>query len=105
LQLVAVRLEDTGIDAHEAITAARLIARLRAQLTQAPSALQTFGVLLGFAGWVDDVETDSVVVRLERIDHFDVGDDFPRLTTGTVPAGVTEATYEILLPQPAAADT
>jgi hypothetical protein len=99
LQLVVVRLEVTGIDAEGAITASRLIAQLRATLSPAPAALQTFEVLLGFAGWADAVDVDSVVVRLERIDRYDVGDAFPRLTTATVPAGITQATYEVLLPQ------
>jgi hypothetical protein len=99
LQLVVVRLEDTGIDAEGAITASRLITQLRATLTPAPAALQTFEVLLGFAGWVDAVDADSVVVRLERIDRHDVGDAFPRLTPSNVPAGITQVTYEVLLPQ------
>jgi len=54
LQLIVVRLEDTGIEAEGAITAARLIARLRAQLCQAPAAQQTFEMLLRFVGWDDD---------------------------------------------------
>jgi hypothetical protein len=99
LQLIVVRLEDTGIDADGAITAGRLISRLRARLHEAPAALQTFEVLLGSAGWVESAETDAVVVRLERIDRYDVCADFPRLTPETVPAGVIEATYEVLLPQ------
>ena len=99
LQLIVVRLEDTGIDAEGAVTVARLISRLRTHLTPAPAALQTFDILLGFAGWVDGADTDSVVVRLERIDRHNVGDTFPRLTVATVPAGITEATYEVLLPQ------
>jgi hypothetical protein len=99
LQLVVVRLEDTGIDAAGAITATRVISSLRAQLSPAPAALQTFEVLLGFAGWVDGADTDAVTVRLDRIDRYEVRDDFPRLTPGTVPAGVVEATYELLLPR------
>lgn len=99
LQLIVVRLEDTGIDADKAITSGRLVSRLRARLHEAPAALQTFEVLLGFAGWIDGADTDDVVVRLERIDHHDVRGNFPRLTRGTVPDGVIETTYEILLPQ------
>jgi hypothetical protein len=102
LQLVAVRLENTGINAEGAITASRLIAQLRAKLNQAPAALQTFEVLLRFAGWADATDADSVVVRLERIDRYDVEESFPRLTAATVPAGITAATYEIRLPQNAA---
>jgi Putative PD-(D/E)XK family member, (DUF4420) len=102
LQLVVVRLEDTGIDAEGAITAARLVEQLRGRLGQAASALQTFEMLLRFVGWDDAVDADSVVVRLERIDRYDVDEGFPRLTAATVPAAVTDATYKIVLPPPAA---
>jgi hypothetical protein len=102
LELIVVRLEDTGIDAEGAITAARLISLLRARLSSAPAALQAFEVLLGFVGWVDGAEADGVAVRLERIDRYGVHDDFPRLTPGTVPAGIVDATYELLLPKPVA---
>ncbi len=102
LQLVIVRLEDTGIDAEGAITAARLIARLRERLSQAPVALQAFEVLLAFVGWLDAFDSDSVVVRHERTERHDVGEEFPRLIASIVPRGVTAATYEILLPQSSA---
>lgn len=98
LQLVVVRLEDTGHDAVGALTASRLIARLRARLSEAPAALQTFEMLLRFIGWDDAADTDAVVVRLERIDRYDVDDGFPRLTAATVPQAVVEATYQIVLP-------
>jgi hypothetical protein len=100
LQLVVVRLEDTGVNAEGAVTAARLVEQLRAQLSQAPAALQTFEVLLRFVGWDDPADTDSVAVRLERIDRYDVDDSFPRLTAATVPAAIAEATYKIVLPSP-----
>jgi hypothetical protein len=99
LQLVVVRLEDTGIDAEGALTAGRLIAQLRGRIEHAPAALQALELLLGFAGWVDNLDSDSVVVRLDRIEHHEVSGDFPRLTAAHVPGGVTEATYEILLPR------
>ena len=98
LQLIVVRLEDTGIDAEGAITAGRLIAQLRDRLNQAPAALQTFETLLRFVGWNDTVDTDSVAVRLERINRYDVDEGFPRLTAATVPAAVAEATYKIVIP-------
>jgi hypothetical protein len=98
LQLLVVRLEDTGIDAVDAVTAARLIAGLRRQLSQAPVALQGFEMLLRFVGWDDAAETDSVAVRLERIDRYDVNEDFPRLTAATVSPAIAEARYKIVLP-------
>lgn len=98
LRLVVVRLEETGTDAEGALTAGRLIARVRARLEQAPAARQALDLLLGFVGWTDTADTDSVVVRLDSIEHHDVTGDFPRLTAANVPGGVTDATYEILLP-------
>lgn len=98
LQLVVVRLEDTGIDAEGAMTAARLVQQLRARLSQAPAALQTFEMLLRFVGWDDAADTEAVAVRLVRIDHYDVDEGFPRLTSATVPTGITEASYKIVLP-------
>lgn len=102
LQLFVARLENTGIDAEGAITAARLIEGLRARLSQAPAALQTFEMLLRFVGWDDAADAGSVAVRLERIDRYDVDEGFPRLTAATVPAAIAEATYKIVLPPPAA---
>lgn len=98
LRLVVVRLEDTGADADGALTAGRLIARLRSRLEHAPAALESLEALLGFTGWSESIDTDSVVVRLNRIEHYDVRGDFPRLIAANVPDGVTDATYEILLP-------
>ena len=98
LELRAVRLEETGLNADGALTASRLVARLRGGLIDAPAALQNFETLLRFVGWDDANETDAVVVRLNRIDHHKIDADFPRLTGATVPAGITNAEYTIVLP-------
>lgn len=98
LELAVVRLEDTGRDADDAITASRLIARLRACLADAPGAIKTFNALLGFVGWDDGTDSDAVIVRLVRIDRYEVNSVFPRLTFATVPNGVTDASYVIALP-------
>jgi hypothetical protein len=99
LRLLVVRLQDTGIDAEGALTATRLVARIRHHLQHAPAASQTFEMLLRFAGWDDNANTDTVVVRLVRIDRHDVDDGFPRLTAATVPTAIVEATYKIALPK------
>lgn len=99
LQLLIVRLEDTGIDAEGAITAAGLVGQLRVLLSQAPNALQTFEMLLRFVSWNDAADSETVAVRLTRIDRYDVDAGFPRLTPATVPPAVVEATYKIILPQ------
>lgn len=98
LRLVVVRLEDTGREAPGAITARALVERLRVQLTDFSGALELFNTLLGFLGWDNDAEYDDVIVRLVRIDEHKVNASFPRLVAGTVPTGVVDATYEIVLP-------
>jgi hypothetical protein len=98
LQLIVVRLEDTGIEAEGAITADRLIEQLKMQLAQAPNALQAFEMLLRFVGWREPADSELVVVRLSRIDRYEVDAGFPRLTPATVPASIVEATYKLALP-------
>lgn len=98
LQLVAVRLEDTGRDAEGVLTASRLIARLRERLRDAPEALQSFEMLLRFARWDDAKDTDAVAVRLNRIDRHEVNGTFPRIIPATVPPAVADASYTIVLP-------
>lgn len=101
LSLTVVRLEETGRDAPHAVTAPLLIERLRARLADAPAALHSFNGLLRFVGWDDTIEGAQVVVRLIRIDDYEVTATFPRLIPATVPDGIVDATYTILLPGPA----
>ena len=96
--LQLAELEETGRDAHDVITASRLVARLRTRLADAPAALRTFDTLLGFVGWNDDIDTDAVAVRMHRIDRYEVNAAFPRLTAATVPGAVLDASYTIALP-------
>lgn len=98
LQLLIVRLEDTGVEADGAITAVRLVEQLRGRLGEAPNALERFETLLRFVGWDDAADSQAVAVRLIRIERFEVDGGFPRLTPGTVPAAVIDATYKIMLP-------
>lgn len=102
LQLAVVRLEDTGRDAPDALTVPLLVGRLRTRLADSPSALISFNSLLRFVGWDDADEGSQVTVRLVRIDEHDVDATFPRLIPGTVPPGVVDATYKIVLPTPVA---
>ncbi len=100
LQLVVVRLEDTGVDAEGAITAESLIELLRTRLNHAPAALEKFEMLLRFLGWDDGEDKESAPVRLKRIDRHEIDEGFPRLTAATVPAGIAQATYTVVLPPP-----
>lgn len=102
LELLVVRLEDTGVDAEGATTAPRLIEELRISLNQAPNALQTFELLLRFAGWDDAIGGPSVAVRMHRIDRYEVDEGFPHLTAATVPSAIVEASYKLVLPRPGA---
>lgn len=98
LELGVVRIENTGRDAADSVTAKRQVSLIRSILADAPSALQSFNTLLHFVGWDDEVDTDTVSVRLARIDWHMVTPTFPRLTVATAPPGVVEASYVILLP-------
>lgn len=100
LQLAVVRLEDTGHDAADALTVTVLIDRLRARFAESPSALRIFNSMLRFVGWDDAHPGNQVVVRLVRIEEHAVDDSFPRLIPRTVPAGVVDTTYKIILPMP-----
>jgi len=99
LQLAVVRLEDTQLGTLDSITVLGLIERIRSQLSQSPVALVSFNGLLGLVGWDDHKHVDDFAVRLIRIDRFDVGLDFPRLTARTVPTGILSAIYKIALPR------
>lgn len=103
LILAVVRLEETGRDAPNAVTAPLLIERLRARLVDAPAALYSFNGLLRFVGWDDANEAAQVIVRFVKIDEYEMDTGFPRLIPATVPDGVVDATYTIVLPRQAVA--
>jgi len=67
LQLAAVRIEDTGRDAADSITASRLIARL-GRVSPTPGRPSGFNALLGPRGLGRSSESSAVAVRLHRID-------------------------------------
>jgi hypothetical protein len=98
LELGVVRIENTGRDAAGSVTASRQVSLVRALLAETPAALQSFNILLRFAGWGDTDDTEAVSVRLARIDWHNVTSTFPRLTVATAPAGVVDASYVIVLP-------
>jgi hypothetical protein len=98
LRLAVVRLEDTGRQAPDALTVHLLVARLRLRFADWPCALRGFENMLRFVGWDDAQESGQVVVRLVRIDEYEVDDNFPRLIPRSVPSGIVDATYKIALP-------
>lgn len=100
LILAVVRLARAGSEAAESVTAPRLVRRLRDRLAAEPLALNEFDSRLAAAGWRDHESHDRTVVRVAVVEEHLVGPGFPRLVRGTVPAGVLDADYEIVLATP-----
>jgi hypothetical protein len=98
LVLAVVRLDQTGAHADGAITAPSLINALRSRLADDPAALNEFDSRLASAGWHEHPDHENFVVRVIGIEHFPVGEAFPRLIRAAVPHGVLNAAYEIALP-------
>jgi hypothetical protein len=98
LVLAVVRLDQTGVDASGAITATRLVNRLRHRLASEPFACNEFDSRLAAAGWHEHPDHDGFAVRVLGIERHGVDSAFPRLIRATVPGGVLEADYEIALP-------
>jgi hypothetical protein len=98
LVLAVVRIEDTGISAPDAVTVPLLVERLGARIGVDPEALNAFSTSLGFAGWLEHPRHHALAVRVISIDSYTVGPDFPKLTPATVPNGVQEADYVVMLP-------
>lgn len=99
LELAIVRIEDTGRNAPGALTAPMLIERIASRISADPEALGAFQTSLAFAGWQEHPRHGEVVVRIISTQWHQVGADFPKLTSGTVPAGVEDADYTITLPE------
>jgi hypothetical protein len=102
LSLAIVRVQTTGPDAADAITAPMLIRRLRQRLLDDPDALVAFDAALGAVGWHEHASHDLVALRPMAIELHEVGPAFPRLLRGTVPSGIEDADYTITLPDGAA---
>ena len=99
LVLAVVRVETTGASAHHALTVPMLVARLRNRISADPDALADIEATLACAGWHDDPSHDAFAVRLIAIETHEVGPVFPRLTVGSVPAGIEDTDYTVALPQ------
>ena len=98
LTLAVVRVQTTGPHATGAITATRLVARLRGRLMDDADALQAFDGALAEMGWHEHPAHDELAVRILHIDSHVVAGEFPRLAPSSVPAGVSEVAYDVLLP-------
>jgi len=98
LELVVVRIEDTGATGAGAVTVPALVDRIRSRLGADPGAQAAFAASLAFAGWHEHPRHHELVVRVTAIERHEVDADFPRLTASSVPRGVEDADYTIELP-------
>lgn len=99
LVLIVVRTEVTGATAPGAVTVPLLVSRLRARLAQDPDALVAFDAALACVGWHDHPSHDGFVLRPITFEAHDIDLHFPRLTRASVPNGVEDADYSIVLPK------
>ncbi|MDT8278133.1 PD-(D/E)XK motif protein [Roseomonas mucosa] len=98
LTLTVVRAEAATPDARGAVSAPALIGELRGLLAAEPEALAAFETALSGLGWHDHASHDAVALRVVDMEDHEVGPGFPRLTRGSVPAGLLDADYAVALP-------
>lgn len=98
LTLAVVRLQATGPHATGAVTAPRLVARLRSRLVDDADALSMFEEALAALGWHEHPAHDELAVQVLHVDAHSVAGAFPRLTASSVPAGVAGVVYDVILP-------
>lgn len=100
LTLLIVRVEAVEADTRDAITAPILIADLDSQLSTDPEAVAKFKTALVRLGWHEHGSHEAIAFRLIGFEEHAVGAGFPRLTASTVPRGVVDVDYVIMLPIP-----
>ena len=98
LELAVVRMEDTGSNAENAVSAPMLVERIERRIAVDPEAAAGFRASLAFAGWREHPRNADLVVRIVGIDRYPVGAGFPRLIAAAVPPGIEDADYTIALP-------
>jgi len=99
LVLMVVRAETTGPSAAGAVTAPLLVSRLRARLMRDPDALVAFDATLACLGWHDHPSHDEIALRPLAFEAHDVDLRFPKLTRASVPDGIEDADYSVVLPK------
>ena len=104
LTLAVVRIQIVDKGADNAISAPLLIDRLRAALSTSIEAADSFEEALAAFGWHEHPRHHEVAVTIVRVDAHEVSDSFPRLTASMMPTGVSELTYDALLPRTGYAD-
>lgn len=90
-------LRPASADEKVAFTLNGLATSLEQRLASDPVALATFRESLLEVGYVTHPHYDDMAFEPLQTEQFMVEDEFPRLTTGEVPVGITSATYVLSL--------
>ena len=98
LELLVIRMQDTGVLAPGALTVPGLIDSIRTLVTMDPDVEAAFDVLLASVGWHEHPAHHELAVHVLGIDRYQVEAEFPRLIAASVPHGVQDADYTIVLP-------
>ncbi len=101
LELLVVRMQDTSVLAPGAVTVPGLIDSIRSVISADPDAEAAFDVLLATVGWHEHPSHHELAVHVLGIDRHEVKSGFPRLIGTSVPSGVQDVDYTIVLPEPA----
>lgn len=101
LELLVVRMQDTGVLASGAMTVPGLIDSIRTAVSADPDAEAVLDARLASIGWHEHPAHHELAVHVLGIDRHKVEAGFPRLIGASVPHGVQEVDYTIVLPEPA----
>jgi hypothetical protein len=97
LTLAVVRMQLTSASAPGAVAAPGLIESLRGRISGDVEVRRAFDKALAAVRWHDHPTHDEFAVRILGVDAYGVDQGFPKLTAGTVPPGVLDASYTIAL--------
>ena len=98
LYIAVQTLSSADADDPERFTLNSLVKRIQASMEFAPElVLEAFETLLFQAGWAPIKEYDEKSYCLLSTNFFEVRDQFPRLTSESIPEGVEKVTYSLSL--------
>ena len=96
-----IRMQDTSVLAPGAVTVPKLIDGIRTIISADPDAETAFDVRLATIGWHEHPSHHELAVHVLGIDRYEVKAGFPRLIGASVPSGVQDVDYTIILPESA----
>lgn len=97
IRLEAITLRQAAYGESGAISLNSLVARIEGVIASSSEALATFKDRLLEGCYIEHEYYDSVLFEPVSRESFDVGDEFPKLTTRMVAAGIVGANYSIAL--------